>query len=1097
MTGARRTAPILWLLLALASAAGFRYAWRVFPDAFSLISLDLTMDRGQALALADSLAQERGWGPDRDVRTAASFDTDFEAQTFVELEGGGPAVFKALLRDGSYAAYTWHVRRFAPGELRETEVRFTPSGHPWGFRERIPEEEPGPALSREAALEIARAEVPRWGVGLADFLLVEQGQEARPSGRVDHTFTWERAGDGLGEGRLRLRVVIAGDRPIELRHFLQVPEAFTRRYAAMRAANDGIAAGALAAILLVYGLLGVGTGLFVMMRRRGVLWRPALAAGGVIAALQAGAFLSALPLSWIDYDTATPVRVHLATQAGLLVLVSVLTVLQVALTAAAAEALTRAAFPRHPQFWRLWSREAGASRPVVGATVLGYLLIGLDLAWIVWFSKGTRDWQGWWNPSDLLVQPDLLATAAPWLGPVALALQAGFWEECLFRAVPLAGAALLGDRFGRRGLWLAAAMVVQAVVFASGHANYPAQPAYARVVELIIPSLAFGAVYLRAGLLPAILMHFGYDLALMALPVFVSEAPGIWGSRFMVLAAGFLPLGLVAWRVVRQGGLVDLPDALRNGGWQAVPAPEEPPPAREATPAPPPAASLRWLLPAGAVGLVAWAGLSSWSEPTPRLEVGRAEAMALARDALAGRGTQLGPEWRALASVHGSGGLQHTFVWQTGGDSAYRSLYGSYLAPAHWDVRFARFTGDLSERAEEWTVSVDGPGRVARISHDLPEARAGASLPESSARLLADSALRASGRDPVTMDLVSIEPDSRVARTDWTVTYRDRTVSLAQGEARITVAIAGDQVIDLGASVHVPEAWEREWTRSGAIQGLVPMASGLLYALLLIAVLGYSVVRWTRHRLDVRTVAILGTALFPLALLELANSWPALQANFSTAEPWTLQAVIAVGGGVVLAALGVAVGALVTGLGLPARLPSPAAARHGVALGAGLSGLMAVARAIADPAPVAGADHLDAVVPALSAMLGVPTGFLVVVALVSLALYPGSRIRQVPGQVLWYLAAGSIVTLGVAPAGPLAIAGGWLAGAAALLAADQVGRRFGGMAILTAAATWAALSAVGGAGRSGLPAAWAGVAAGTVLLLLLLRALRPPAADWQ
>jgi membrane protease YdiL (CAAX protease family) len=53
----------------------------------------------------------------------------------------------------------------------------------------------------------------------------------------------------------------------------------------------------------------------------------------------------------------------------------------------------------------------------------------------------------------------------------------GFWEEALFRAVPIAGAALIGDRFGKRNLFIAVAFVVQAIIFGAGHAPYPNQPA--------------------------------------------------------------------------------------------------------------------------------------------------------------------------------------------------------------------------------------------------------------------------------------------------------------------------------------------------------------------------------------------------------------------------------------------------------------------------------------------------------------------------------------------------------------------------------------------------------------------------------------------
>ena len=83
----------------------------------------------------------------------------------------------------------------------------------------------------------------RWNVDLSKFALVEQGQERRPSGRVDHTFTYERASESLGEGRYRLRLVVSGDRLTEVTHFIKIPEAFTRRYASMRSANEIIGIG--------------------------------------------------------------------------------------------------------------------------------------------------------------------------------------------------------------------------------------------------------------------------------------------------------------------------------------------------------------------------------------------------------------------------------------------------------------------------------------------------------------------------------------------------------------------------------------------------------------------------------------------------------------------------------------------------------------------------------------------------------------------------------------------------------------------------------------------------------------------------------------
>ena len=48
----------------------------------------------------------------------------------------------------------------------------------------------------------------------------------------------------------------------------------------------------------------------------------------------------------------------------------------------AAEGLTRRAFPRHPQLWHVWSRDAGGTVEVAGRTAGGYLFVPLELALI-------------------------------------------------------------------------------------------------------------------------------------------------------------------------------------------------------------------------------------------------------------------------------------------------------------------------------------------------------------------------------------------------------------------------------------------------------------------------------------------------------------------------------------------------------------------------------------------------------------------------------------------------------------------------------------------------------------------------------------------
>src|SRR3954453_4673535 len=208
--------PPFWIALVLLSVVSTFIGIRYFPQAFSIVALDITMDRGRALADARAIATRDRLGPSG-FRQAASFAGDDEAQTFVELEGGGKEAFTRMLRDRAYAAYTWRVRHFKDGETNETTIQFTPDGQPYGFVEKLKEDAAGPALDGEAARRVAEeGAVQRWHVDLARFALVETGRERCPSGRVDHTFTYERSGVTLGEGRVRLKLVVSGDRLTEV-----------------------------------------------------------------------------------------------------------------------------------------------------------------------------------------------------------------------------------------------------------------------------------------------------------------------------------------------------------------------------------------------------------------------------------------------------------------------------------------------------------------------------------------------------------------------------------------------------------------------------------------------------------------------------------------------------------------------------------------------------------------------------------------------------------------------------------------------------------------------------------------------------------------
>ena len=1009
--------PLFWIVLVLLALGSLVGAYRYFGEAFPLITLDLQMDRATALQRAEELAGRYEWGPG-EYEQAASFGSNSRVQNYIELEGGGKETFSRVMASDLYSAYTWRVRHFREKETTESLIRFTPAGDLWGFRERLPEDQPGATLSDEEARRLAETGLKAiLGIELEPYELVEHAQEVQPGGRTDHRLVYEHERQDIGEARYRLRLTVSGDRFTEIARFIKVPEAFDRRYQEMRSSNTAIGAVGSIAIVLVYVLGGCLIGLFFLLRRGWVLWKQALFWGLLVAFLQGLVALNQLPLAWMNYDTALSRQEFLADQIVWALVQFVALGIVLTLSFMAAETLSRKAFPHHIQLWKLGSRGVANTTPVLGYTVAGYLLVPLFFGYEVALYFFSNNVLGWWAPSNALLEPDVLATYLPWLSSIAISLQAGFWEECLFRAVPLAGAALLGRRFGRPALWIGAAMVLQALIFGAGHAAYPTQPAYARVVELILPSLFFGAIYLRYGLLPAIVLHFAFDVVWFAIPLFVSEAPGVWVDQVLVVLLTLVPLGAIGWVRWRSREWSALtPDKL-NGAW-SPPAAREPEAEAEA----PPVASVPVLSPVlrsglllgGIAGLAVWILMGRFQTDVPALEVDREQAVRIARETLEEKGVRIPPSWREMVSIRGGATRTGRFVWQTAGRETHEKLTGSYVPGPRWRIRYATFEGSVEDRAEEYRVIVAGSDTVPRVIHRLPEAREGEALSEEAARSKAQAAVSSRcGLAPGDLKEVSADPSQRPARRDWTFVFADRTRSLPQGEARVAAVVAGDEVSDVYRLVHLPEDWERDERSRSSLVGILGIIGGILLALGALAAAVVAVVSWSRRKFSARTFFWLAPILFLLQLAAFFNGWPAMISNLSTAQPLSHQLLGLIAGGFIGTLLLSLLLALLFGwVKASGRWGGEATGRRialGVALGVVAKGLQVLATAFTSARAPAWPEFggLDSVLPAFGPLIQSITQYfmllcvlLVAVSLVEVLTRGWSRRRYAGGLLI-------------------------------------------------------------------------------------------------
>jgi membrane protease YdiL (CAAX protease family) len=856
---------------------------------------------------------------------------------------------------------------------------------------------------------------------------------------------------------------MAGDRLVELTPFVHVPEAFQRRFLATRDANASISLAGTVVFLILFVLLGGGLGTVLLLRERWIEWKTPLLWGGIVAGLMALSSVNSLPLAWMSYDTALPSGIFVAT-----LLLSALGIFAagtafLAFVFMAGESLLRRGLPDEIQQWKLWSPGVVNSTPALGRTVGPYLVVGLELGYVVVFYLAMTRLAGWWSPASNLMEPDLLATYLPWLTAVSTSLFAAFSEESIFRAIPIGAAAILGRRFGRPGLWIWATIVIQALVFAASHADYPQQPSYARVVEIFPVFLAWGVVVLYFGLVPAIIGHFVYNLTLFSLPLFVADTPGIWADRLMVVAAGILPLAVILVARVRMGGVETVPESALNRSWEP-PTTKPPKPhattGAEGTPraagtAPPGEEERRrilsvrgrlWVTAAALAGIVLWA-TSLETRRSPRMDPGLAGADATAREALESRGVELGAGWRPLFSLASTQGSSHDFVWQKGTEEEYEELVGRFLDPPHWRVRFVRFDVAPEERAETYMVRIGPGGEVMEVAHALPEGRPGESLPEEEARGLALQALEERlGAEPEKVREISAAEAARPHRTDWTFIFvAMEGYPLSQGEGRFEIRIAGSEVTGARRFVHLPEEWERERRSEASRRGLVSLAVlGPLLLLGLVATV-FAVVRWAQGALDASPIRPLVLTMLVILLVTGLNQWPRSIGEFTTQESFANQLGVTVLGlalGLLFMSMAVGLLGALAHTWLKGRRGSVnGAVWVGLALGAGLAGgSRFLARLVTSGPP--GWPSYDAVVsyvPWASASLDSLGQFLAVTAAGLLLL--AAMIRLKGTHQAWLAWALALFTgLSVAPNDPGTPWLGWM-GVGLVMAAGIVAAR--------------------------------------------------------
>ncbi len=852
--------------LVILIVASILVAASLWKRAFPIAAVDFALSQTEVRARMDAFLESVGAHP-RGDDSVVTFGESSEDKNFVELEYGARRL-EELGRSG-LAVWYWAGRWFRPERLEESGVWLSPRGDLVGYwrtiddAEKIPSLAPAPA--RALAERFLREHAAQHPAGRLEF--TGDSFERRPN-RVDYTFTWERRDLRLGAAPYELTVTVQGDTVGGYGEGLTVPDWWRRKFARQRQVNE------LCEQIATYALMALLVGLLVVfvraLARGDVRWRGAAPWVWPVAfgLVELAAQLNALPSALFDYDTTQSwsaflgaygfdaLRAILAAAAGAWLLLVMI------------DPIYRARFPGAPSLSGVLGPDALRRSTTVRALGAGIVAAVVSLAYVSFFYVVSRHF-GAWCPVDIDASKTLSGWL-PWIESMQVGLSAAFDEELLFRV-----AAILLIWRVVRVRWVA--VVLAAMLWAFLHSNYPQQPGYIRGVELTIVGIAWGALFLRYGLVATLTAHYLYDCWLGGFVVFASGSPG---NQIGAVAVSAWPIVLWAWLARRR--LAGGPEPLAEPETIVVRPPAV---GREPLSLPAPlrlgGRSAAAILSGIALALAAmhWIPQKQAAfRKFGKLDFSR-EAISLAADRILRERGQDPARFRRVVTSGSAGVPSPAYLLEFGSLDRLAGLFQANWPDVTWHVRYFRVL-----EPEEFHLVLDKSGRLLDWRRDIPREAPGASLDRAAARAVAERAL---AQDGVRLDrekLVSDDLTPEAKRRDYRLVFERKDFDWGEARLRTAIRVQGDEPEGFSRSIRVPEKWTRDNQKSGwqkLVTGELKSWTLLAIGLAVVIALGLLI---RRGHIPWRTAFLIALYKPALDLAGMLNELPWFFSGYSTTE---------------------------------------------------------------------------------------------------------------------------------------------------------------------------------------------------------------------
>lgn len=898
------------IILSLLALLGLSY-YQINQDTiFPTITTPVTMDQSDAIAQARIINHKDTLGLHAEkLMLSASYLTDSQTNNYLTFNDRTQKTLNQSLKNKKIQTSYWAVRLFVPQEIQENYFYFTPTGKPYGFEMLLAQEKNLPDISKEQAIALAQKKLinyPLEGINHKNYVLKNYAQEKLDQ-RINHEIIFEDTTQSLIEAKLQIKIIVSGDQITTLKPQIKLPENFLREFQNMQSFNGALGSYGSVFVFIGYGSL-ILYALFKGSRKKQINWRDNCLAGALLTIFSFLNNLNNLPLMWFsNYKTTQVPSVFLSEQVIVFISLAISNFVFFTIIFSAAEYLSRLYFPRHQQLWRWWERESASSPQTIYLVMIGYIIFGLSTGYVAIFYLTAQHLPQIWIPAGSLFEPNIIALYQPFLESFSQSLQAGTIEECLFRAVPIASALILGKHYKKPWLFLALILPVQAIVFGVAHASYPQQPFYIRTVEMFLPFLAYGLVYFYHGLIPCIIGHYLYDVYQFSGMIFNMNTQGIWVQKMACIFCLLLPAFIVLRGILLnpQGLKNPLPRKFLNETWKPSASRNilsEKNTTTETT------ISTKSFTLAAIFGLLSFGMLYQIWQTSPTLTqplaISKTEAAIQAQNIAKAQNINLNDKWQQNQIAILTNDTSLRYLIDSLGDKEVEDLLKnpvlesqngklnleSFLPHYAWQIRFARFEGTQTEKSNELEVLVTR--NKTTFNHHFSENEVMPSLDEQQAITMATQHLKQSFPQTTFSRVKTASTTTAEKRVDWQFTFEFQgSEKLKSIQPRVDIHIVGNNIASELHYLFVPEKWlidqQTRMDETNVIQYVLLLGYSIIY----LVILGFACQAFlqTSDRYVFKITALCIALLF---LIDVVNSWPILTFNFATAIDYQNQIII-------------------------------------------------------------------------------------------------------------------------------------------------------------------------------------------------------------